>query len=627
VLGRRLSAPILARLAEGALPPMPSLRITAPDGSVRVIPIHGSELTVGRTADNLVVLEGGGVSSHHCAFVLHGPQCFVQDRGSTNGTFVNNEPVTQPRPVSDDDRVWVGQYLLQVVPSGVGMHSHTMPTSPTAAATPSDGGVGSRILIQRDDRDWRDQHKRLLRYAEQWDEGGRPDRLALRPRELQRARTWLRGSSPQQQQTITALQRELIEFSGGANARTSAKRFGMLAVAVVVTGALATAGVLLWPDSSDDELADGSDAPETLPQPRKPARESTTSPPPKRPRAKVDKQVRHVMVPEETLDDVATRYGVTVAQIAEWNLLNPDDPQLKPGDELKIKKPTKRPLPQQAINYELEREDTSWTKLSKRFGVSAKKLRAYNPEVKKLRRGDEVVIWIDPKPYKPKEPREAIPQYVPEQEAVSLGSPNAGTLENGIQLPDSPLYRRRYPYIMWGSGYLVANVQKAVAQFRQDMDFDGTLVLADISRKNGGDFYPPHKSHQAGRDIDIWLPTLRGVFKEKYLNEDGDEKWGRRPNPEEVDWFATWGLIKALLDTNAVQAIFLSDSVQPRVYDAAKFLGVSDEELDFALHYPPGQGTQPGKVSHSPGHSHHMHVRFQCAPYEKKCSRRNAPPE
>ncbi|MEM9459265.1 MAG: penicillin-insensitive murein endopeptidase [Myxococcota bacterium] len=605
---------------------MLTLRITAPDGSVRAVPIQGPELTIGRAPDNAIVLDGSGVSSNHCSFVVQGSQCFLVDRGSTNGTYVNNERVQQSKPLADVDRIYVGQYLLQVLhgAGGVSVHPMTAPNLP-AAGPGAPENAGGRILIQREDRAWRDQHNRLLRYAEQWDQAGRPDRLALRPKELRRARTWLTTTPEHQVGLITAGQREFIEFSSGANTRMAAKRFLIIAGIVLALGGLVTTLVMVWPQSEPEPepTVEPTQAPAPKgEEPRLPEPVPERDPPRVKPR--INKQIKHVMVPQETLDDVALRYGVTAAQIAEWNLLNPDDPGLSPGDTVKIKKPAKRPLPQQQIKYELEREDTSWTKLSKRFGISAKKLRSYNPDVKKLRTGKEVVIWIDPKPYKPREPRQAIPDYVPDRSALSVGSPNSGSLESGIQLPDNPsLYKRRYPYIMWGSGYLVANVQKAVAQFRQDMDFDGTLVMADISRTKGGHFYPPHKSHQAGRDIDIWLPTLRGVFKEKYLNEDGDEKWGRRPNPEEVDWFATWGLIKALLETDAVQAIFLSDSVQPSVYDAAKFLGVSDEELDYALQYPKGSGTQPGKVSHSPGHSHHMHVRFKCAPYEKRCVRHN----
>jgi hypothetical protein len=604
---------------------MLSLRITAPDGSLRVLPLHGPELSVGRAPGNGLVLDGDGVSSYHCALVVEDDRCTVQDRGSTNGTFVNNAPIQQPVLLGEHDRVYVGQYLLQLIDSRAAAHPTTAPHLAAAAVPARAGGARARILIQREDRSWRDEHKRLARHAEQWEQWRRADRLALRSHELRRAQKWLSVATPEQQDEVTPLQRELIEASAGANQRSAAKRGLGIAGAVLALGGLVTTAVLLWPEDDGHELApeptdteptDTDDGVGTEPtdiddgggtEPKAPDED----------RVAIREQIDHEVVPEESLEDIARRYGVTVADIAEWNLLDTDQAILPPGKVVTIKRPTKRPLAQQRIKYELEPEDVSWTALSERFGVSAKKLRAYNPDVERLRKGQEIVIWIDPHPYEPKEPRTPIGSYVVTMSALSMGHPNAGSLVNGIQLPESPLYIRRYKNIMWGSGYLIANVQKAVAQFRQDMDFDGTLVLADISKKNGGRFSPPHGSHQSGRDIDIWLPTLRGVFKEKYLTEDGEEKFGRRPNPEEVDWFAAWGLIRALIGTGAVQQIFLTYSIQPSVYDAAKLLGASDEELDMAIQWP--RKYKKGIVIHEDGHTHHMHVRFKCAPHEKAC--------
>ncbi len=602
---------------------MLSLRITAPDGSVRNIPLTGTGATIGRDGDNSIVLEGGGVSGHHCFIQVQGEQCTLHDRGSTNGTFINNTRGQTPTLIGDSDRLYIGQYLIEV------LRGASLPGSgvslPPATTPPSDVSMGSSgLLIQRGDRAWRDELGRLSRYADQWDNEGRPDRLALRPHELRRAEKWLAGTPPEQAAAITALHREFIAQSRAAGSRRMLRQGLLIALGVVLLGGLITGAVFLWPEGDDQtEADDAADDAKGKPKrpPRRPPEVVEVKTPPDGERVKIKQQIDHTVVPKEEIGDIAERYGVSVAKLAEWNTLNPDAPDLSPGDIIKVKKPTKRPLPQQRINYELEPEDTSWAKLAARFRVSAKKLRAYNPELEELKAGQEVVIWIDPKPYKPKQPRQPIPQYVPNQEAQSHGAPNAGTLVGGMQMPDSPLYKRRYPYIMWGSGYLVSNLQTAVAQFRQDMDFDGTLVLADISKKNGGHF-PPHKSHQAGRDIDIWLPTLRGVFKEKYLTEDGDEKWGRRPNPEEADWFATWGLIRALIATNAVQAIFLDYSIQPNVYNAAKFLGIDDEELDRSIQWPRPKGSAAGVLSHSAAHIHHMHVRFKCARYEKNCQRR-----
>lgn len=62
-------------------------------------------------------------------------------------------------------------------------------------------------------------------------------------------------------------------------------------------------------------------------------------------------------------------------------------------------------------------------------------------------------------------------------------------------------------------------------------------------------------------------------------------------------------------------------SIQSSVYDAAKLLGASDDELDLALQWPRHEHSAKGIVMHEPNHTHHMHVRFGCAPYEKRCKR------
>lgn len=48
-----------------------------------------SRTTVGRVADNLLVLEDPSVSAHHCEILVHGGEVIIRDLGSSNGTVVN----------------------------------------------------------------------------------------------------------------------------------------------------------------------------------------------------------------------------------------------------------------------------------------------------------------------------------------------------------------------------------------------------------------------------------------------------------------------------------------------------------------------------------------------------------
>ena len=73
-----------------------------------------------------------------------------------------------------------------------------------------------------------------------------------------------------------------------------------------------------------------------------------------------------------------------------------------------------------------------------------------------------------------------------------------------------------------------------VTEFRGRSGYEGTIEIASLSREVGRRL-PPHVSHQSGRDVDIRLPLLPTV------------PVTRRPNPDEIDWLATWALIESLL--------------------------------------------------------------------------------
>ena len=81
--------------------------LISPDG--RELPLHGAA-TVGREDDNAVVLQSRSVSRHHARLSEHEGRWFVEDRGSYNGTFVNDvrvQPGTQV-PLRHADRLTFG---------------------------------------------------------------------------------------------------------------------------------------------------------------------------------------------------------------------------------------------------------------------------------------------------------------------------------------------------------------------------------------------------------------------------------------------------------------------------------------------------------------------------------------
>jgi pSer/pThr/pTyr-binding forkhead associated (FHA) protein len=71
----------------------------------------GTMVTIGRQADNTIVIDSAAVSSHHASVFNDGGMLAVEDLQSTNGTFVNGVRVSR-RILKDGDVLQVGEHRL-----------------------------------------------------------------------------------------------------------------------------------------------------------------------------------------------------------------------------------------------------------------------------------------------------------------------------------------------------------------------------------------------------------------------------------------------------------------------------------------------------------------------------------
>ncbi len=91
-----------------------SLTIVEPDTAQgRSFPLS-EEITVGRAAGCQVTIDDTYVSQLHARVFSRDGQYFVEDLGSTNGTYLNRQKVGAPMQVQRGDRLQVGNTVLEV---------------------------------------------------------------------------------------------------------------------------------------------------------------------------------------------------------------------------------------------------------------------------------------------------------------------------------------------------------------------------------------------------------------------------------------------------------------------------------------------------------------------------------
>ena len=74
---------------------MPKLVILNQGMTGRTFEVNVERTTVGRVEDNTFQIADASVSSHHAEIILRGPELLIKDIGSTNGTFINGEKISE----------------------------------------------------------------------------------------------------------------------------------------------------------------------------------------------------------------------------------------------------------------------------------------------------------------------------------------------------------------------------------------------------------------------------------------------------------------------------------------------------------------------------------------------------
>jgi hypothetical protein len=78
------------------------------------LPLRQTGVLIGRNPECALVLDDDYASGRHCRIYPSGVQWYVEDLGSTNGTFMGRDKLTAPRPVEVGSSLRIGKTVLEL---------------------------------------------------------------------------------------------------------------------------------------------------------------------------------------------------------------------------------------------------------------------------------------------------------------------------------------------------------------------------------------------------------------------------------------------------------------------------------------------------------------------------------
>lgn len=301
--------------------------------------------------------------------------------------------------------------------------------------------------------------------------------------------------------------------------------------------------------------------------------------------------------PGDNLGRLAARHGVSLDELRRWNAdrIGPQD-RIRAGDHLVVRVPAAAETPEEEWvgYYDIKRGDTLGT-IARKLKVSVSDLQRWNGlNDRSMIRAGATLRYIQPG----KRPT-----------ARSVGRPTGGRLEHGTHLGEGTGYRLRFPRNAYTTPSVARTLKRCTARMKKRFAGTADILIGDISRPTGGRF-PPHVSHQSGRDVDIGY----------YIDGNVQNKTMYRLKAHEVDYEKTWELMLCLLAEDEVVRVFMDASMQRKMVDYLQRTKRLDDARIDRLFETFGEIDDKALIRHAPKHDTHIHVRFACEDAERDCA-------
>lgn len=90
------------------------LQVVSGPNAGQSVPLGDKPILLGRGTDAAIRLDDDYVSTRHARFATNGEQWFVEDLGSTNGTYLGSQRLTSPTPIGIGIEVRLGKTIVEL---------------------------------------------------------------------------------------------------------------------------------------------------------------------------------------------------------------------------------------------------------------------------------------------------------------------------------------------------------------------------------------------------------------------------------------------------------------------------------------------------------------------------------